>query len=312
MSDLTFAELMAQMVTLSQAGQPAPALDLLAREAARFPAHAQRLCFWRMCLAARLDDTPLALALFEDLLNSGSWVPADWLRDEPDLQPLRSLLKFERLVEVCRDRQAAAQARAEPVLIAIRPEKKFPEPYPLLLALHGNYRNAKTAIDFWHPAVAQGWLLALPQSSQVFGPDAFIWDDRDWAVREIRAHYQTLCEQYAVDRGRVVVAGFSAGGSLALWLALSGALDARGFVVVTPGLAPDDEWTPLLDSSRARGLRGYVITGEKDMGYAEAQSFAALLRAHGIACELEAHPGLGHDFPSDFDQSLTRALASMR
>ncbi len=201
---------------------------------------------------------------------------------------------------------------AEPILIAIRPGKRFSEPYPLLLALHGNYRNARAAIEDWSPAISQGWLLALPQSSQVFGPDAFIWDNRDWAVREIRGHYQTMCEQYAVDRTRVVVAGFSAGGALALWLALSGALDVRGFVVVVPGLSPEDNWAALLETSRARALRGYIITGEKDLGYAEAQALATLLRSHDIPCELEVHPDLGHDFPPDFSQSLTRALEFTR
>ena len=42
--------------------------------------------------------------------------------------------------------------------------------------------------DRWGPAVSRGWLLGLPQSSQVAGPDMFVWDEREWAAREVQAH----------------------------------------------------------------------------------------------------------------------------
>jgi hypothetical protein len=59
MTLLTFSELMAQMTQLARAGDDAPALELLTREAPRFPEHAQRLTYWRMCFAARLGDRAL-------------------------------------------------------------------------------------------------------------------------------------------------------------------------------------------------------------------------------------------------------------
>ena len=315
MNDLTFSDLERQLYQLYQNGEYAQALDLVTREASRFPTEAWLVTYWRICLASLLGEMALALPLLEEALAAGLWYAEAQLREDPDLQPLQGLPEFEQLVEVCRKRQAEAQAQAAPALITLQPEDQCQaslQPCPLLLALHGNYRTAEDSVGFWRSAVSNGWLLALPQSSQVGGSDGYIWNDQDWAVREIQEHVATLCEQYAVDPDRVAVAGFSRGGELAIWLALSGTIEARGFIAVGPGgpyMREPDKWVPLIEVSQGRGLRGYMVVGEQDIFFYEGtQALAAMLRSRDIPCELEVHPNLGHDFPPEFQQSLTRAL----
>jgi dienelactone hydrolase len=306
MNDLTFSELQTQLYQLYQSGEYAQALDLATRAASQFPAEGVRTYYWRVCMASLVNETALALQLLEEALEAGFWYAETQLREDPDLQPLQGLPEFERMVEICRKRQAEAQAQAAPALIAVQPEGQCQadlQPCPLLLALHGNYGTAEGSVGFWRSAVSKGWLLALPQSSQVGRSDGYIWNDQDWAVREIQEHYAALCEQYAVDPERVVVAGFSRGGELA---------ETRGFIAVGPGgpyMSEPDNWVPLIEASQARGLRGYLVVGEQDIFcYEGTQALAALLRSRGVPCELEIHPNLGHDFPPEFQQSLARAL----
>jgi predicted esterase len=315
MKDHIFSDLEKQLYQLYQNGEYAQALDLATRAASRFPAEALRTCYWRVCMASLLDETALALQLLEEAVVSGLWYAEAQLRGDPDLQSLQGLPEFERLMEVCRKRQAEAQAQAAPVLLTLQPEDQCQagrQPCPLLLALHGNNKTAEGSVGFWRSAVSKGWLLALPQSSQVRGPDAYVWNDRDWAVREIQEHYAALCEQYAVDPERVVVAGFSLGGELAIWLVMSGTIEARGFIAVGPGgpyMNEPDKWVPLIAASQGSGLRGYLVVGEQDVFcYEGTQSLAALLRSRDVPCELEVHPNLGHDFPPEFQQSLAQAL----
>jgi predicted esterase len=315
MSNLTFSDLETQLYQLYQSGEYAQALDLATRAASRFPTEAWTVYNWRICMASLLGETALALQLLEEALAAGLWYAEAQLREDTDLQLLQGLPEFERLVEVCRERHAEAQAQAVPVLLTLQPEGRCQaslQPCPLLLALHGNNRTAEGSVGFWRSAVSNGWLLALPQSSQVRSPDGYAWNDRDWAVREIEEHYAALCEQYAVDPERVVVAGFSLGGELAIWLAMSGTIEARGFIAVGPGgpyMREPDKWGPLIEESQGRGLRGYLVVGEQDIScYEGIQALAALLKARDVPCELEVHPNLGHDFPPEFEQSLTRAL----
>jgi predicted esterase len=315
MKDLAFSDLETQLYQLYQSGEYAQALDLVTRAANQFPTEGVRTYYWRVCMASLLDETALALQLLEEALASGLWYAEAQLRGDTDLQSLQGLPEFERLVEVCRKRHAEAQARAAPALITLQPESGCQpglQPCPLLLALHGNNRTAEVTVGFWRSAVSEGWLLALPQSSQIRGPDAYVWNDRDRAVREIQEHYDTLCQQYAVDPDRVIMAGFSLGGELAIWLAMSGTIEARGFIAVGPGgpyMNKPDNWVPLIEASRQRELRGYLVVGEQDVFcYEGTQALAALLRSRDLPCELEVHPNLGHDFPPRFQQSLTRAL----
>jgi predicted esterase len=310
-SDLTFSQLLTQAAQFYQSGEYAQALDLITREAGRFPTEARRTYCWRVCMASLINETELALRLLEEAVAGGLWYPETQLREDPDLLSLQGLPQFEQLVELCRQRQAEAQAQAVPTLTVLEPEGGCRDA-PLLLALHGNNQNVESSIGFWRSAVSRGWLLALLQSSQASGPGIYAWNDRDWALREIQAHYARLREQYAVDPNRVVVAGFSMGGEVAIWLALTAAIQVRGFIAVGPGgpyIQEPDNWAPLIEASREREARGYLIVGEQDIFcYSGTQALATLLSLHDIPYELEVHPRLGHEFPPEFEQSLSRAL----
>jgi predicted esterase len=314
-SDLTFSQLLTQAAQLYQGGEYAEALNLITREAGRFPTEARRTYFWRVCMASLINETELAFQLLEEAVAAGLWYPETQLREDPDLLPLQELPRFEQQVEVCRLRQAEAQAQAVPTLTILEPEGDCREalrPCPLLLALHGNNQNVESSVGFWRSAVSNGWLLALPQSSQASGPGIYAWNDRDWAVREIQTHYVRLREQYAVDPNRVVVAGFSMGGEVAIWSALTGAIQVRGFIAVGPGgpyIREPGNWVPFIEASRGRGLRGYLVVGGQDVFCCSGtQALATLLSSHGIPYELEVHPRLGHEYPPGFEQSLSRAL----
>ena len=230
------------------------------------------------------------------------------LREDSDLAALQGMPEFKRLIAIAGQRRDAALAQAKPALKMLLPANG-PAPYPLLLALHGNNSNIADSERYWRAAAEQGWLVALPQSSQVMSAEHYGWNDRDWAVREITQHVAAVREQYPIDPARVVVAGFSMGGGLAAWLALSGALAVRGFIGVGPFLANVESVLPLLEAPRERPLRGYLVASQRDAYcYSVAQKLAELLPPYGIACELELHPDLGHDFPPEFERSLIKGL----
>ncbi len=316
-SPATFDTLLIQTYRLHQAGDYAQALDLMTREGRAYPEHAQTWYYWRVCLATRTGQTALAFQLFDEALAAGFWFNVTLLRQDSDLQSLQGMAEFEQRVEVCRQRQAAAQAAARPLSIVLQPSTPLlpGAEYPLLLALHGNDQNAQVALDSWRPALAGGWLVAVLQSSQVSGADAYVWNDRDWAAREIQASYATLCQTYPVDSGRVVVAGFSRGAETAIWLALTASIKACGFIAVGPGgpfISQPELWAPLAQAGSGLGLRGLMTIGEQDIfSYAGTQALAATLKEEAIPCTMRVYPDLGHDFPPDFPQVLAEALALM-
>jgi len=290
-------------------GDYAGALQMAEELAVRYPEQAIHTCLWRICLTSRLKRVDEALRLFAEGLEAGYWWSERGLRKDPDLVPLQGLPEFERLVAISYARQMAAQAGVQPDLRVYTPDPTVPPPHPLLIALHGRGHAPENDQDpYWKHACQLGWLVAIPRSSQLSWPGAYGWDDSELARKEITAHFDKLCAQYPVDRQRLVIAGISQGGALAIQLALGRKLPACGFLAVVPGNSVTDGLESLVQSAQGSGLRGYLVTGGKDPRYEMFKQIHALFLQHGIPCDMEDHPELGHEFPPDFDKSLEKAL----
>ena len=288
------------------------ALDLVTEAAPHFPEQAYLLYNWRYCAAALLDKPDLALQIFREGLDAGFWWGKDVLINDNDLKSLLELPEFKRLVDVSEARRQSAQSATKPLALTLPLPTDTTEPLPLLLALHGNNSNAQNSVTFWESAVRQGWLTVLLQSSQIFGPGAFVWNDLDLGAKEIEAHYRELSEKQGFDPAQVVVGGFSKGGEMALWLSLKEIIPVAGFILVNPGgpfIQDIENWRPVLEACNTRAdLRGFLLVGEHDASLENIKALHELLVSHGLDCQLVIAPEIGHDFPADFDQVLARAL----
>jgi predicted esterase len=292
---------------LVETGAYAEALELITREAHLFPDYSQKVVYsWRMTMACRLNNRALVLQLLKEAVEAGHWYSD--LHDNPDFQLLHGEPEFERLAEICAERRAHEMATAVPMLKTLQPDSQL-APYPLLLALHGANSNVESFASHWSTAVSHGWLVGLPQSSQAFGPGTFSWNDWEWAIQEVRKQYAILCTEYPIDPQRVVLAGFSQGGGLAAWLALSSTIEVRGLILVGPFLTDVKDLIPLMEAHPPHGVWAYLVAGQRDQYcLGVAQRLATLLPQHGIVCELDVYPDLEHSFPPGFESRLPYAL----
>jgi predicted esterase len=292
-------------------GDYAGALEIAEELAVRYPEQAVHTYLWRICLTSRLKHVDESLRLFAEGLEAGYWWAERGLRQDPDLEPLQGLPEFERMVATSHARHMAAQAAVQPDLQVYIPTSAAP-PYPLLIALHGRgYSPEDNSASYWKHACDLGWLVAIPRSSQLCWPGAYGWDDGELAGKEIVAHYNTLCAQHPVDHHRLVITGISQGGALAIHLVLGRKLFARGFLAVVPGNSVTEGLEALVQSAQGSGVRGYLIAGGKDPRYEMFKRVHAMLLQHGIPCEMEDYPELGHEFPPDFEKSLEKALKNL-
>lgn len=311
MSEKTFHDFDRQVMALYNAKEYTQALGLVEQERQNYPENQPQIAYWRMCLYALLDKQAETLQIFREALEQGHWFSSNWLGNDPDLVSLQALPEFQEMVEICRQRQAEIQATSKPELLVEAPAQQKGD-LPLLIALHGNSGNARRAISKWNPITAQGWLLAVPQSSQVFGRDAYVWDDRELAISEIRAHLAKLSGEHNINAQRVVLGGFSMGGGQAVWMALHQSVQTHGFMVLGPYMTKNElEALPtLLETQKPGGVRGYILVGTEDHECLEvSRKLVKLMQAHGLACELEIRPSLDHDYPEDFSEVVSRGLA---
>lgn len=267
--------------------------------------------WFRTCLRARIGDVAGAIAAFRAEIDRGGWFDEASLQD-PDLDPLRVDPEFQRLAALSPIRKREAQANACPTFRVVTPDSPPPrEGYPVVVALHGNSANAELTAKDWSAAAADGWLVAAIQSSQVGRRrGAFVWNDSHLGTLEIQEQFASVERTHPVARTRTVLGGFSLGAFQAALVALQGSISARAFILVAPGI-PSLE--PLIDAARSRrdrDVRGYVILGDADASQAvdKGRSLVGLLNGLGYQCELDARSGMRHEYPSDFPETLRRAL----
>ncbi len=319
MDKLTFPELTEKIQRHFAEETYQEGLTLASEQLSNFPEEYALINYWRICLAARLEQFEIANKFLESTLASGIWFSDVLLRQSPSLEGIQGQGEFERLVEIS-EKLRAADGSDVPLLLA-RPEDAC-EPgdvgCPMLLFLHANSDTAQNNLQHWAHLSSQGWLAAIPQSSWGMWTGAYGWTTYEATKAEILDHYKTLTRQYSIDSDSLVLGGFSMGGAMALQMTLNGDLPARGFILLGPAggmideidAIKDEEWWAQIEGGWRKSLRGVILIGEADetIPQEKIRKLAHKLNDAGIPTRLQTFPGLGHAYPPDFETVSNQAI----
>lgn len=294
-------------------GKLAEAYELVRREGDSVGGNKALIMNFEYCLASRLGDVDAALRTFREAVEShGYWYGYNYLLSDEDLASIRGTEEFKRLAEICKGREDSARKETGPELI-LRSKHGGTGKAPILMALHGNGDGVSLTGDYWIPAMDEGYVVALPQSSQMTQIDCYTWQDLEKGRTELRAHLADLAGRQGLSLEGLVIAGFSGGARLALYSILTGDVSPRGFILMAPYLPNLDEWKGMIDQRPAKGARGHILCGDRDDQCLEgAKMAAALLTDAGIPTEFHILEGLDHEFPDDFHSRLASMLDSFK
>lgn len=298
MTEAAFRVLRAQVFALYNQHSYVEALALIDQQAPLFPQYESDLFFWRACLAGCMGDRAGVIGWLQQAVDRGLWYHERMLRD-PDLDIVRGTEAFAQLQVLFQQRYAQAQAAATP-------QRRVWEPagaaQGLLVALHGANGSIASDGDYWQPATAVGWRVAMLQSAQLSAPNRYHWADTAQGLAELRQHLAALAPMPVT-----VIAGFSMGAALAVRAVLSGAVAVNRFLAVAPAIRPE-QVEPLLAHVDPH-TRGYVVIGDLDSLSQPVREWVTELQQAGMPCEIEVRRGVGHDYPPDFTATLQRGLA---
>lgn len=305
MDKAAFQELTNKMMRLYTDSKYADALLLIEQNADRFPEQSARTTFWKMCLLSLCGRADDVISVFQHGLDSGLWWAESQFRDT-DLDAVRDLSEFKHLVMVSQEKHQEARKHIERDQAILVPDAPASGLYPLLIALHGGNGNKESNLEYWEVARRRGWLVLSPQSTQPVYPGAYSWLDGEQGIADVIFSVEKISKEYRIDLQRTVIAGFSQGSGMAIYAALSGKIPARGFIGIGTFWRDPAELDAL--AKKAKTLRGYFVTGEKDQTLDRVREIQNVLRRNDIQFIEELHPDLGHEFPSDFASSFDRAI----
>jgi len=177
------------------------AIQVIIEEGDLYPELVRMMMYRRICLKAMLGATAEALGTLEEALAAGIYFPAMVLGPEGTgdagnpltLEALEGLSEFERLKTTHQTKYRETIEKTPPVLVTAGPSHPQTTPPPLLFAMHGNVSNVENEIDHYRPITEQGWLLAMPQSSQPWDVKGrYVWGDWEVTSQQLEKYWVLL------------------------------------------------------------------------------------------------------------------------
>ncbi len=298
---MTFVEFKNQLFVLFEQGAFQEGLDMIGSHSAEFPDERQQLAYYQACLANCAGDSELALNTLSDAVDAGYWFSPETLQNSDELQSLHGLARFDQIVTMSEALMLTALEESIPARIVFEPAEMEADTLPLLFVLHGDQSSAKREAEQWAHLAEVGWLVVLPQSSQMVELDRFDWHDAELAQHELLAHFAEISAEYQIDSSRIVLAGFGAGAARALELTSSAAIAASGFIGIASDIEPE-----ITISAEKQAL--FFAVGNKDVHLAATQAAVEKLNKAGMRCLIHQFEG-GHSYPSAMETVLNEAIA---
>ena len=310
---ISFEELQTQMFDLFYARDLAGAFAVAESASRLYPDRLPKTAYWKACILSLMGRAEEAVSALAQGLAEGAWWSPIMLNRDPDLEAARTLPQMAEVLAETDRRWQAAQVRSKPQTFILDPRDRTAAPAghdgalpPLMLALHWYTGTGPEFIERFRSAADDlGFLLASAQSSQMCAKDQYCWDDRAEGEAEVSGALASLRASHRFDADRVILAGASQGGRLAISMSL--ALPLCGFIAVVPAVRGVEEFAAHVESAAERGVKGYIIAGEKDYFLAGTEKLQRFLDSNGVSCRIEVVEGMAHTFPKDFPERLARA-----
>jgi predicted esterase len=307
-----YAEMREEVGRLSGAEKYAEAAAILEKAIDAYPDRLRANTYNLAYMRVKLGEPLKAAEALELGLSRGVWYGKfDFFAEV--WAPLKALPRFGEIERRCEARRAEAEKLVTPRLDVVVPAgAKDGARLPLFIALHGGGENVDAFRPRWtSPLLEKGFIVAYPQSTQLVAPDGFDWmQDVPRTLRELKDVHAKLVAGYPVDPARVFVGGFSSGGAAALEVVADGTFPVAGFVSLCPPRPPGFT-EEKARAAVARGVKGSLLTTERDRRLADQKEMAEVMRREGLLVDFVVTPDIGHWYPPDLAVRIDATLRAV-
>ncbi|MBO1579456.1 alpha/beta hydrolase [Bacillus sp. XF8] len=308
MSNITYTSLLNETLACYTKKGSLEAYRYITKNANKVTGNNAQIYNFRYALASASGLEKEALHIMKEaIVENKFWYTYEYLITDDDLKSLHRYEEFHQMIRLCKEREEVAKKSEQADLKIIQGNNGIDN--NLLIALHGDQENMKIAEPYWQSVASQGYLLALPQSSQIQFSEGYVWDNVEKGSRELKEHYESIITNNHGELDYTIIGGFSAGARVSLHAILNKNITVKGFIFVAPWLPEVEEWEDLLNTLRDKGVKGYIVCGNQDEDCFECtQKFVALLEKKNIEYKYKVIENLNHDYPENFEEILQEAV----
>lgn len=288
------------------------------QEAAKFYANVAELLqyepasyFYLACCLSRMGEKDASLMALAHAVEFG-WEDSQTIATNDDLATIRDDARVNQIL------QDADACRSETLIIyagkGVDPKKSA----PLVIVLQGLGGAARGELPHWKSAAdTLGLVLAVPRAPNRVAPLAYGWHrpgshktadlDLEACERTIADAIELAAKRYTIDRKKLVLAGFSQGGYVALRMLHDHPDRFLGAVTVCAVyVSPDPDYWKDLNSPQS--IRAYLFAGALDPLCPMSRNARDEMQSAKLNVRYEEVDKSGHEPPQDYAARQMRAL----
>lgn len=266
------------------------------------------------CFLALAGDTDAAFYwLQQAAITDGA--DAAWAGQDDDLASLRRDPRWPKVAAFLKSCNAAWTASGYHKTTLILPEGyKVGTPIGVVVGLHGLSSDPGSFVG---PAVqpfADELNMAFVgvSGTRPSGRSSFVWaEDPAKDAARIRQALEEVADRVTIAPGRVVLYGFSQGGTVAFQVAFANPKEFLGAIPISPGgqAMPDIKGLKAAPGAAAQGYVCLCGGGEAPGNVQITREIAAAARKAGCRVELAIDPKqTTHSFPADFAETFAKRV----
>ena len=261
------------------------------------------------CFYARAGDIPAALFWLQVSAREEMANP-QWALQDDDLIAVRKNPRWPILLNYLTAYQWKWEQSGRSETSLVLPlNATAGQPLPVFIGLHHTNANAHIFIDtaiFQRLADEMGVAFLGVSGTLCRGKECFVWsNDPEKNLARIDAALQEVAEKLTPAEGKLVLFGFSQGGSVAAELAARHPTRFAGAILMSPVADSDDKVIPWQSQSenQKQGIVAVCGAGESPDTIILTNQYAAKFRSSGARVILKIYPGINTPrFPPDFLQ----------
>jgi len=296
------SEFTSQGMTAYSAGDYPLAIELFKKAFVLRPDYSA-LAYNIGCCYALSGARDSAIAWLEKTFELGSYL---FLEDE-DLISLHADERYMELAQMAEQKIEELKNRDWDPLVRLPDGYSVDKVYPVVIGLHGFGTSPVDFAKSIESAVNElGYVFCCPYGPYIGGTTAFGWGECEAAEKRILDAIHYLSQNYRIDENRIILFGFSEGGSMAFCVALKNPETFESIISVAGYYDYESGYS--LEHEKLKTMPVVMMIGENDFQVESNRIGESLMKEKGMPVKLVIYPGLGHAFPPNADEEVRKAL----